>query len=78
MAAYKADMILTYGDLSRKIVSGAITGGVKERNAMNFSTHEELVNVIKSRARKGDVLLFKGSHGVRMDLVLEAFIKEDK
>ena len=78
VAAYKADMILTYGDLSRKIVSGAITGGVSQRNAMNFSTHEELVNVIKSRARKGDVLLFKGSHGVRMDLVLEAFIKEEK
>lgn len=78
VAAYKADMILTYGELSRKIVAGAITGGVSQRNAMNFSTHEELVNVIKSRARKGDVLLFKGSHGVRMDLVLAEFIKEDK
>ena len=77
VAAYKADMILTYGDLSRKIVSGAITGGVSQRNAMNFSSHQELVNVIKSRAKPGDVLLFKGSHGVRMDLVLEAFIKEE-
>ena len=76
IAAYKADIILTYGKDSAKIVRGAITGGIGQRNAMNFDTHEALVNTLKNRVRPGDVLLFKGSHGMRMDLVLKAFMEQ--
>ena len=77
VAAYKADILLTYGPQSVHTLHGALTGGMGQRNAMNFQTKEELVNVLKNRARPGDVLLFKGSHGVHMEEVLQAFMQED-
>lgn len=75
VAAYKADMLLTYGPLSEKTVRGAVTGGMSQRNAMNFATQEELLNVLKNRAKPGDVLLFKGSHGMHMEDILKAFME---
>ena len=77
VAAYKADLLLTYGPLSVHTVRGAITGGMSQRNAMNFLTMEELVNTLKNRAKPGDVLLFKGSHGMHMERALQAFMQED-
>ncbi len=74
IAAQKADMVLAYGKLASRYVDGAITGGMTQRNAMHFDTHEELVNALKSRARPGDVLLFKGSRGMRMELALNMFL----
>lgn len=77
VAAYKADLILTYGPQSVHTVQGAVTGGVSQRSAMNFLGQEELLNVLKSRARPGDVLLFKGSHGMHMEEILKEFMKDD-
>ena len=75
VAANKANLLLTYGPLSEKTVRGAITGGMSQRNAMNFGTKEELLNVLRNRAKPGDVLLFKGSHGMHMEDVLKAFME---
>lgn len=77
VAAYKADLILTYGPLSIHTVQGAVTGGISQRNAMNFTSAEELINVLRSRAKPGDVLLFKGSHGVHMEELLKLFMQDD-
>ena len=57
---------------------GAITGGLSQRNAMNFESQQELLNVLRSRAKPGDVLLFKGSHGMHMENILKAFMEEEK
>ena len=78
LAAYKADLLLTYGKESEKTIRGAVTGGLSQRSAMNFSTQEELVNVLRSRAKPGDVLLFKGSHGMHMENILKEFLEERK
>lgn len=43
---------------------------------MNFATREELVNVLKNRAKPGDVLLFKGSHGMHIEEVLKGFMEQ--
>ena len=75
VAANKANLLLTYGPLSEKTIRGAITGGMSQRNAMNFATKEELLNVLRNRAKPGDVLLFKGSHGMHMEDVLKAFME---
>ena len=78
VAAYQADILLTYGPLSEKTTLGAITGGLSQRNSMNFASQEELLNVLRSRARPGDVILFKGSHGMHMERILKAFMEEGK
>ena len=44
--------------------------------AQQFDTHEKLATALKLLAKKGDVYLFKGSRGMRMELILEQFMKE--
>ncbi|MBO6054031.1 MAG: UDP-N-acetylmuramoyl-tripeptide--D-alanyl-D-alanine ligase, partial [Oscillospiraceae bacterium] len=75
IAANKTDMILAYGPNAERIISGAMTGGMKNNQAMCFDTQEEMVNALVSRARPGDVLLFKGSRGMRMEKALELFLE---
>ena len=61
-----------------KSLSGAITGGMKQKLIEHFDTHEELAHMLKMRARPGDVILFKGSRGMRMEKALALFFKEEE
>ena len=67
LAAGSADLVLAYGPLSRELAAAA---GEKGRH---FDTHADLVTALRGEARPGDVLLFKGSHGMHMEKVLELF-----
>lgn len=78
MAAQKADVLLAYGPTSMRMLYGAITGGMSQTNARAFTDKEKLIEVLKQIAKPGDVLLFKGSRGMRMEQVLEAFLAEEK
>ncbi len=73
LAALKADLLFTYGAHSVRTVTGAITGGMRPKDAEHFQTHEELAHMLKVRAAGGDVILFKGSRGMKMERVLELF-----
>jgi len=78
IAAAKVDMLYTYGTNSERMVSGAITGGMKQKFVEHFDTHEDLAHMLKMRARPGDVILFKGSRGMRMEKALSLFLKEEE
>ena len=78
VAKENADIVLAYGPHGHLVVSGALTGGMNSSNTMNFSTHEEMAAHLKRIARPGDVLLFKGSRGMHMEKVLDAFLKDEK
>ena len=71
-------MLYTYGTNSERLVSGAITGGMKQKFVEHFDTHEDLAHMLKMRARPGDVILFKGSRGMRMEKALSLFLKEEE
>ena len=75
IAAEKADMLFAYGPTSERMLNGAVTGGMTGR-ARAFTDREQLVQALKLAARPGDVLLFKGSRGMRMELILEAFLRD--
>ena len=77
IAAEKADLLYTYGQNSRRTITGAITGGLSQKCTGHFDTHEELARVLKLRTRPGDVLLFKGSRGMRMEKALKLFLEEN-
>ena len=77
IAAEKADIVLAYGPNGSRVLSGAITGGMSDAAAMAFQDRTELVKVLKRMAKPGDVLLFKGSRGMRMELALEQFLAEE-
>ena len=78
IAATKADVLYTYGVNAERMVSGAITGGMKQKLIEHFDTHEDLAHMLKMRARPGDVILFKGSRGMRMEKALALFFKEEE
>ncbi len=75
IAAEKADLLFAFGPTSERMLNGAVTGGMAGK-ARAFTDRERLVQALKLAARPGDVLLFKGSRGMRMELILEAFLKD--
>lgn len=78
IVAEKADILLAYGPNSDRMLGGAITGGMSQAKARAFTDKEQMVQVLKQIAKPGDVLLFKGSRGMRMEQVLEKFLEEEK
>lgn len=78
LAAKNADMLLAYGPSSERMLYGAITGGMSQNVARAFTDREKLTQALLQMAKPGDTLLFKGSRGMRMELVLEKFLAETK
>lgn len=74
LAAEKADFLLSFGPNSSRMVKGAITGGMPAASARAFENREKLVDVLTRISCPGDVILVKGSRGMRMELILEAFL----
>ena len=68
-AAEAADLVLAYGPLSVDLAAAA---GDKGRH---FDTREALLEALQAAAKPGDVLLFKASHGMHLELVLKAFVQ---
>ena len=77
IVAEKADVLIAYGPLSARTVSGAITGGMPIHLAKGFEDRDAAAAALKRMARPGDVLLVKGSRGMRMELILDQFLKEE-
>ena len=75
IAAEKADLLFAYGPTGERMLNGAVTGGMVGK-ARAFTDRERLVQALKITAKPGDVLLFKGSRGMRMELILEAFLQD--
>jgi len=76
IAAMNADLIFALGPNAERVVSGALTGGMPPRAVNAYSDMEKLTDDLIRRAKPGDVLLFKGSRGMKMESVLERFLKE--
>lgn len=77
IAAENADAVLAYGPNGSRVVSGAVTGGMDNGKARAFAERDLLVKALRAMARPGDVLLFKGSHGMHMELALEGFLADE-
>ena len=75
LAAKAADLVFAYGELSRSTVQGALDAGMTAFTARHFTDHASMAGALKEIAKPGDVLLFKGSHGMHMERVLELFIQ---
>jgi UDP-N-acetylmuramoyl-tripeptide--D-alanyl-D-alanine ligase len=77
IAAEKADVLLAYGPNSARTVDGALTGGMMPEKAKAFTEREQLVAALKQIVKPGDVVLFKGSRGMKMELALEQFLSDN-
>lgn len=77
IAAEKADMVFAYGPNGSRVISGALTGGMTEQQARAFEDRDKIITALKYTVKPGDVLLFKGSRGMRIDLILDAMLKDE-
>lgn len=77
LAAAVADLVLTYGEHSNRVVTGAITGGMHTKRALHFDDQEEMARTLKRMAKPGDIILFKGSQGMHMWEVMKLFLAEE-
>ena len=78
MAVEKADYIFAYGSHTDRLITGAVTGGMDPKKCLHFDTHEAMARTLATVAQAGDVLLFKGSRGMKMENVLRLFTEQTK
>ena len=59
-------------------MTGAITGGMSAKFAMHFDEQKDMASTLHRLANPGDVILFKGSRGMHMELALEKFFADER
>lgn len=69
VAAAGADILVCYGDDAAQYAAGAVKKGFPDEKCFCFTNEDELVGFLKSELCEGDYVLFKGSHGMKLDRV---------
>ena len=75
LAASCADVLLSFGPSREHMIAGAVAAGMEPEKTGSFASREDMAQSLRQNAAEGDVLLFKGSHGMHMELVLDIFLK---
>jgi len=63
--------IISVGELSRKIVEGALKAGFPPEKAFWCKDCDSAVKALESLLQEGDVVLVKGSRGMRMEYIVQ-------
>ncbi len=71
IAAMKIDRLIGVRGLANELVDGAIEAGMKSGDANFYETPEEAAEKLVAEGFSGDLVLVKGSRGVRMERVIE-------
>jgi UDP-N-acetylmuramoyl-tripeptide--D-alanyl-D-alanine ligase len=70
------DLLVTHGPQARSIARGALSGGMDETCVVHVEEREALRETVMGALRAGDVVLVKGSRGMRLEEIAEAVEKE--
>ncbi len=76
-AAEVVDQLITLGDLAKQIASSAREAGMESQLITSFDEPDQVVEMLRTNLHKGDVVLIKGSHGLRMDHIIQALEVEE-
>ncbi len=74
IAAEKAELVFAFGPHAVNIHDGTVTGGMPNSRSFVYQDQEELIRALKRTVKAGDVILFKASHGMHLEKVLEGFL----
>ena len=70
----KADILIIAGPRAEAIKAGALEAGMKPENIFEFLDAYQAGDFIKTYVKSGDVILVKGSQGMRMERVVGAIL----
>ncbi len=76
VASQYADLLLALGPNASQVAQGAQQAGMSEERIFVFSDGNAMAEKLKQIYHSGDVLLFKGSHGIHVEKVLESFLTD--
>ena len=65
-------MLITVGELGEIIAQEAIKGGMPSSRVHALADNEEAIAYLNDIGREEDVILVKGSRGLRMDRIVSA------
>lgn len=71
-AAQVANTLLTLGSRGHMIAEAARRSGMRKAAVLEFKELEQVVNWLDENLSKNDSVLIKGSHGLRMDRIVNA------
>ncbi len=72
-AALKVDQLITVGQRAKTIAETAQRSGLTSKQVEWVQNAQGALDLIKTKLKEGDVVLIKGSHGMRMDKITAAF-----
>jgi UDP-N-acetylmuramoyl-tripeptide--D-alanyl-D-alanine ligase len=74
IVAEVADVLITVGERAKDIKAGALEENMKEKNIFSFSDSVSAGEFLKDFIKKDDLILIKGSQGMRMERSVEAIL----
>jgi UDP-N-acetylmuramoyl-tripeptide--D-alanyl-D-alanine ligase len=69
------DILVVVGHRSKFIKEGALEKGFLEKNIYHFNDSRAVSIFLEEIVKKGDLILIKGSQGVRLERAVEAIMK---
>ncbi|HVZ21428.1 MAG TPA: UDP-N-acetylmuramoyl-tripeptide--D-alanyl-D-alanine ligase [Vicinamibacterales bacterium] len=70
-AATLDELVAIGGDPARAMAAAAVAAGMNPTHVRHFATSEHAADAIASYVNDGDLVLVKGSRGIRTDLIVE-------
>lgn len=74
-AADVAERIITVGELGREIAEAAVAEGMPSSRVVSCLSNDEAAAEVMAEIADGDVVLVKGSRGMRMETIVESLEK---
>ncbi|MBD3282090.1 MAG: hypothetical protein GF387_00540 [Candidatus Portnoybacteria bacterium] len=75
-AAETADLIFTVGTRSKFIAESAAKHNFPKENIFQFDTSEQAKKEVQKRIQQDDIILVKGSRGIKMEKIVEEIMAE--
>ncbi len=78
IAREKIDILITVGLRSQSTAEQAIDSGMAQKRVFHFDNSEKAVEKAREYLDKGNLILIKGSQGIRMEKITRALLKEEE
>ncbi len=76
VVALAINKLIVVGERSRDIARGALAAGMAKDDIFHFNTAEEAGKFIQDRINQNDIILVKGSQGIRMEKIVKEIMAE--